>query len=86
MLSVGFGALILVFEIVFLCPQFCLTGDRQLGLLAVSSVGDVGGDAAKQTAVRSPNAGDLQHAVWQQSVPEHKYMLNIYIKYMLIIP
>lgn len=52
-----------------LCLQVGLTGDRQLGLVAVSSVGDVGGDTAKETAVCSANAGDLQHAVRQQRVP-----------------
>ena len=46
-----------------------LTGDRQLGLLAVARVGHVGGDTAKQTAVCLLNARDLQHAGRQQRVP-----------------
>lgn len=55
----------------FLGPWCGLTGDRQLGFVAESYVGDIRGDASEEAAVRTLNAGDLQHAVGQQSVPAH---------------
>lgn len=61
----------------FLCPVFGLTGDAQLGLVAESSVGDVGSHAAEQTAVSPLNSRDLQHAVGQQRVPAgRKYLFS----------
>lgn len=49
--------------------QVVLTVDRQLGLLAVAHVGDVGGNAAVQASIVLANIRHLQDAVWKQRVP-----------------
>ncbi len=47
------------------CPP---TSNIEHGLMAVASVGRVGGDTAENPSIHLPHARDLENTHWQESV------------------
>lgn len=51
--------------------MYPLTSDVEHGVMAVASVGDVGGNTTEDSSIHLPHACHLEDPHWQESVPGH---------------